>query len=157
MNLALSFNFLNRLLATTGDHLRSVLLLVVRLYWGWSFFNTGGKKLMHLEGTAAYFAELHLPAAKLNAFMAGTVECVGGLLLLLGLATRISCTGLIFTMLVAYATAEREALYAILSDTDKFTGAAPFLFLFAALIVFVFGPGKISLDTLFFKNTGSKA
>jgi putative oxidoreductase len=55
-------------------------------------------------------------------------------------------------MCVAYATADKEALHAIFTNPDKFLSADPFLFLFAALIVFVFGPGKISLDALLFKK-----
>ena len=63
---------------------------------------------------------------------------------------------LTFTMLVAYATADREALFWVVSDTDKFTGATPFLFLFAALLVLAFGPGRLSLDALFFKREAKK-
>jgi putative oxidoreductase len=59
---------------------------------------------------------------------------------------------LIGVMLVAYATAEREALHAIFSDTDKFVSATPFLFLLASVIVLAFGPGKLSLDYLFFRR-----
>jgi len=33
-------------------------------------------------------------------------------------------------------------------DTDNFFAAAPFLFLFAAVIVLAFGPGAFSLDYL---------
>jgi putative oxidoreductase len=62
---------------------------------------------------------------------------------------------LIFTMLVAYWTADREALQAITSDPDKFTGATPFLFLLAAVLVLAFGPGKLSLDALLGKNQGA--
>jgi putative oxidoreductase len=62
---------------------------------------------------------------------------------------------LIFCMFVAYGTAEKEALMAITSDPDKFTSAAPFLFLLAALIVLAFGPGKLSLDALLFKKPAS--
>jgi len=51
-------------------------------------------------------------------------------------------------MLVAYATADKEALLAITSDPDQFLGAAPFLFLLASLLVLAFGPGKLSLDHL---------
>ena len=69
-------------------------------------------------------------------------------LLLLGLGSRLASVPLIFTMLVAYATADQAALQAVFTDTDKFTGATPFLFLFACLIIFTFGPGKVSLDTL---------
>ena len=60
---------------------------------------------------------------------------------------------LIFTIIVAYATADREALMAITSDPDKFVSAAPFLFLLASVIVLAFGPGKFSLDAWFFRKT----
>ena len=50
-------------------------------------------------------------------------------------------------------SADKEALAAIFSDTDKFTGATPFLFLLACVIVFAFGPGKLSLDALFGKKS----
>jgi putative oxidoreductase len=148
MKLSSAFNSLESFLTKIGSALQAPFLLVIRLYWGWSFAQTGWGKLMNLERTTGYFASLGLPAPKLNALAAGGTECLGGILLLLGLFSRFASPALIFTMLVAYFTAEREALHAIATDPDKFTGAAPFLFLFVALIVFVFGPGKFSLDAL---------
>jgi putative oxidoreductase len=148
MKLSSAFSACSHAFAVVGDALQSFLLLAIRLYWGWSFFSTGKGKLLHLDRITTYFASLHLPAPKLNAILAGSTECFGGLLLLVGLASRMVCVPLIFTMLVAYATAEREALTSLFSEPDKFTGAAPFLFLFAAVIVFVFGPGRFSLDAL---------
>jgi putative oxidoreductase len=126
--------------------LQSPLLLVIRLYWGWSFAQTGWGKLMNLDRTAGFFASLGLPLPKLNAILAGATECGGGLLLALGLWTRPASVPLVFTMLVAYATADRDALAAIFRDPDQFTGAAPFLFLAAAVLVLAFGPGRLSAD-----------
>lgn len=146
MNLASVYTRLNRLLAASGQITQPLLLLVLRLYWGWSFFQTGKGKLLHLDRTTEFFASLHLPLPKLNALMAGSVECGGGLLLMLGLASRVATVPLIFTLLVAYATAERDSLFAFFSDPDKFTSATPFLFLLAVVIIFAFGPGKLSLD-----------
>ena len=137
--------------------LQSPLLLVIRLYWGWSFFATGKGKLLNLDRTANYFADLHIPMPKLNALMAGGTECFGGLLILVGFFSRLSSAALTGVLLVAYATADREALGAIFSDTDKFTSATPFLFLFARLVILAFGPGKFSVDHfLGGKNPGSK-
>ena len=152
MNLSASYAKLDHLLTTLGGWLQPVLLLVVRGWWGWSFFLTGKGKLMNLEKTTEFFTSLNLPLPKLNAILAGSTECAGGALLLLGLGSRLVSVPLIFTMLVAYVTADKEAVAAIFSDPDKFTGAAPFLFLFACVIVFAFGPGKISLDALLFKK-----
>jgi putative oxidoreductase len=142
-------------LDTAADFLQSPLLLGLRLYWGWQFAQTGWGKLTHLGRTAGYFESLDIPLPKINAIMAGGTECVGGVLLALGLFARPASVPLIFTMLVAYWTADREALNAIGSDPDKFVTAAPFLFLLASLIVLVFGPGKLSLDALLGKNQGA--
>lgn len=131
-------------------HLQSPLLLVIRLWWGWSFAQTGWGKLMNLDRTAGFFADLGIPLPKLNAVLAASTECLGGALLALGLLARPAAVPLAFTMLVAYGTAHREELGAIFRDPDQFTGAAPFAFLLAALIVLAFGPGKLSFDHLLF-------
>ena len=155
MSLSSSYGKLDRLLATIAGWLQCLFLLVVRLYWGWEFFQTGKGKLMNLDKTAAFFTELHLPMPKLNAIVAGSTECFGGLLLLVGLGSRLVSLPLMFTMIIAYVTADNEALHAIFSDPDKFTGATPFLFLLAVVIIFLFGPGKLSLDALLFRKTAA--
>ena len=128
--------------------LQSPLLLAIRLYWGWHFFETGKGKLMNLDKTAGFFQSLNIPMPHLNAVLAGSTECFGGLCLLLGLGSRIVTVPLIFTMIIAYVTAESDALHAVFSDPDKFVTATPFEFMLAAVIVLVFGPGKFSLDYL---------
>jgi putative oxidoreductase len=136
------------ILVRAAEKLQSPLLLAIRLYWGWSFFVTGKGKLFNLENTAEFFAGLGLPFPKLNAVLAGSTECFGGLLLLVGLCSRLISVPLAFTMLMAYITADREALLGIFSDPDKFLAADPFLFLLTALIILAFGPGVFSLDWL---------
>lgn len=128
--------------------LQSPFLLAVRLYWGFQFAQTGWGKLNHLSDTTEFFSSLGLPFPMLNATLAGATECFGGLFLLLGLGSRLVALPLIFTMIVAYATADKEAAAQIFSDPDKFVTATPFLFLLASVIVLVFGPGKLALDTL---------
>jgi putative oxidoreductase len=55
-------------------------------------------------------------------------------------------------MVVAYITTEKDALQALATgDLDPFLSAAPFLFLFASVVVLIFGPGRISLDHLLAK------
>jgi len=147
---------LDGMLTTLGSRMQPVVLLVIRGWWGWSFFLTGKGKLMNLERTTAFFTELNLPLPKINAIMAGSTECVGGLLLLVGLGSRLVSVPLIFTMLVAYGTAHREELGKIFSEPEKFTEAAPFLFLLASVIVFSFGPGRLSLDALLGKKPAGK-
>ena len=156
MQILSGYQKLDGLLATLGAWVQPVFLLVIRLYWGWSFFLTGKGKLLNLEKTTAFFTELNLPLPKLKALAAGSVECVGGLLLMVGLGSRLVSGALMFTMGVAYATAHREELGKVFSDTDKFTEAAPFLFLLASVIVFAFGPGRISVDALLEKKPAAE-
>ena len=135
-------------LAGILDYLRSPLLLAMRLYWGWQFFLTGKGKLMNLDRVAAFFSDLGIPLPKLNAILAGSTELFGGLLLLLGLASRLVTIPLAITMTVAYLAADRDAVKGIFSDPDKFVTADPFLFLLTAVIVMAFGPGLFSIDRL---------
>jgi len=141
---------------STVSKLQSVFLLVIRLYWGWQFFLTGKGKLMHLDRTAGFFADLHIPMPKLNAMLAGSTECFGGLLLLLGLGSRIITVPLAFCMFVAYWTADHDKIVGIFNDPDAFVTATPFLFLMTVLIVLLFGPGAFSLDALIKKFRGGK-
>ena len=140
---------------SAASFLQSPVLLIIRLYWGFQFMQTGWGKLTHLARVSGYFASLGIPAPHLNAALAGTTETVGGLLLLLGLFARVACLPLTFVLCIAYATAERAALSAIFTDPDKFTAATPFLFLFAVLVVLAFGPGRLSLDA-FRTRAGAK-
>jgi putative oxidoreductase len=136
------------LLIKAGTLFQSLLLLVIRLYWGWQFFLTGRGKLMNLGRTTEFFQSLHIPLPAFNALLAGTTECAGGLLLVAGFGARLAAVPLVFVTIVAYLTAESDKLKQIFSDPDKFVTADPFLFMLAALIVFAFGPGQFSLDWL---------
>lgn len=141
-----SYHTAQQLLAKFASFLPDPLLLAIRLYWGWQFFQTGKGKLMNLDNTTSFFIELGLPFPKLNAILAGSTECFGGLLLLIGLASRLTTVPLMFTMVVAYLTADRDKVTGLFEDPDAFVTAAPFLFLLASLIVFTFGPGRFSVD-----------
>src|SRR5277367_1303768 len=136
--------------------LQSPLLLAMRLYWGWQFFVTGKGKLMNLDKVTGFFQSLNIPHPHLNAIMAGCTECFGGLFLLLGLGSRVLTIPLIFTMCIAYLTADPDRVKAIFSDPDKFVTADEFLFMLTAIIVLVFGPGKFSLDWLIGKQLSKK-
>jgi putative oxidoreductase len=140
-------------LVAVASRFQSLFLLVVRLYWGWQFFLDGKGKLLNLQKVTDYFGhDLHIPFPQFNACLASGTECIGGLLLLAGLGSRLVALPLAFTMIMAYLTAEKEALHHIFSNPDKFVTADPFLYLLASLIILVFGPGVFSLDWLFFKS-----
>ena len=113
------------------SNMQSVLLLAVRLYWGWQFFQTGLGKLRNIDKIVDFFTSLNIPYPAFNAHFVGTLECVGGLLLMFGLGSRLISLPLTVNMLVAYITADREALHSFFSDPGKFYAADPYTFLFA--------------------------
>jgi len=126
------------------------LLLFVRVYWGWEFAEDGWGKIHNLGKVTDYFASLNLPMPGQTALFVSVVELVGGVLLILGLLSRL--TGLVLTvnMIVAFLSVEgdRAALFSVFTDPDKFSAATPYGFLFASLVILIFGPGKFSLDWL---------
>src|SRR5580693_4347490 len=94
-----------RLLIRAASSLQSPFLLVVRLYWGWQFLQTGWGKLNDIPKVTAFFTNLGIPAPALNAWFVAGLEFGGGALLILGLASRFIAKPLVIDMIVAYATA----------------------------------------------------
>lgn len=137
-----------KLLGQVAGRLQSPFLLAIRLYWGWQFAQSGWGKLHRLDQVTDFFASLNIPMPHANAIMVSNLEFFGGILLILGLVSRL--TGLVLTgnMVVAYITADREALASVFSDPGKFYAADPYTFLFASVLVLIFGAGFFSLDTL---------
>jgi putative oxidoreductase len=129
-------------------YLQSPFLLFVRGYWGWQLAQSGWGKLHNLSNVTDFFTSLNLPFPAQTAVAISSLEFFGGIFLVLGLLSRTTALVLTVNMFMAYVTADREALLSIFSDPDKFSAAAPFTFLVASLIVLLFGPGKLALDTL---------
>jgi putative oxidoreductase len=129
-----------------ASYLQSPFLLAVRLYWGWQFAQSGWGRLHHLDQATAFFASLNIPFPAATVVFISSLELVGGILLIVGLASRLTGLLLVCDMAVAYWTAEREALSSIFSDPGKFYGADPYTFLFAAAMVLIFGAGLFSVD-----------
>jgi putative oxidoreductase len=146
-----------RLFDKLTNYFQSPFLLAVRLYWGWQFAQSGWGKLHNLSQVADFFASLNIPFPHANAVLVSNLEFFGGILLIVGLATKF--TGLVLTgnMLVAYVTADREALSSIFSDPGKFYVADPYTFLFASLIVLIFGAGLFSVDAVINKLAAERA
>lgn len=141
----------------TANYLQSPLLLLIRLYWGWQFYDTGWGKLSHLSQAVENFGNMGAPAPHFTAPFIATLETVGGILLILGLASRLIALPMTINMIMAYVIADREALGSIISEPDKFYNATPFTFLMASLLVLAFGPGLFSLDALIKWYRGKQA
>jgi putative oxidoreductase len=118
--------------------------LVVRLTLGVVFATNGWGKLHNLDQITEFFASLNIPAPGAQAAMVSTIEFTGGLLLILGLGTRIAASLLIGVMTVAIYTAKLPELHGVvdLANTIEWTYLAMFVWLAVS------GAGKASLDHL---------
>jgi putative oxidoreductase len=139
------------------SYLQSPFLLAVRLYWGWQFAQTGWGKLHNIARITGFFRSLNIPFPAFNAHFVSGLEFFGGLLLILGLASRLIGFLLAGNMFVAYWTADHAALVSVFSNPGKFYAADPYTFLFASLMVLIFGAGVFSLDALIVKRLREEA
>jgi putative oxidoreductase len=137
---------LYRLLIALASSLQSPFLLFVRLYWGWQLAQSGWGKLHNIEKVTEFFMSLGLPAPGFTAHFIASLELVGGILLILGLAARLIAVALTINMIMAYIIADHDALVSIFSNPDKFYAAAPYTFLIASVVILIFGPGLFSAD-----------
>jgi putative oxidoreductase len=139
---------LYRLMVRIANSFQSPFLLLIRVYWGWLFLQSGIGKFGHIDKVVSFFTDLGIPAPTLNAYFNASLETVGGILLIVGLASRLISVPLLINMIVAYITADREAFTSFFSESGKFFAADPFPFLLVSLLILIFGPGKFSVDTL---------
>jgi len=124
--------------------------LLTRLVVGQTFYQTGAGKLGNIEGVTGFFEGLGIPFPALNAAFVSRVEYYGGILLILGLATRIASIFLASTMVVALLTADRKSLLTALSGSGDvgLTDVAPVVLLLFLIWLILCGPGVVSLDAL---------
>lgn len=122
--------------------------LLTRLVIGQAFYQAGAGKLSNPEGVAAFFGGLGIPFPELNAAFVSRVEYWGGLLLIVGLATRVAALLLSSTMVVALMTADREGFLEALrgSGDSGLTDVDPVVLLLFLIWLVIQGPGVVSLD-----------
>jgi putative oxidoreductase len=124
--------------------------LLTRLVIGYAFFQAGGGKLANMERTVGFFTDLGIPFPAANAAFIGRLEFYGGMLLIVGLGTRIVASLLGSTMVVALMTADNEAFLNALKGIgdDGLTDVVPVVYGLFLLWLILFGPGLASLDAL---------
>ncbi|SPE24452.1 DoxX [Candidatus Sulfotelmatomonas gaucii] len=132
------------------NRLQSPLLLAIRLYWGWQFAQDGWGKLTHLARVTNFFDSLNLPAPGATATLVASVEFFGGILLVLGLASRLISLVLFVNMTMAYLSVpdDRVNFSHMFSNPSDFYNATPYTYWFTALLILILGPGLFSIDTL---------
>jgi putative oxidoreductase len=120
----------------------SVIVLIGRVLLSIIFVISGFGKLTDISGTAAYFAMYHLPAAGVVAVIAGLIELLGGLAILIGFQTRIAAWVLaIFSVATALIAHTNWADMMELINFQKNLAMAG-----GFLLLAVYGPGALSVD-----------
>lgn len=126
-------------------------VLLARISMGSIFILSGWGKLHNLPKVTEFFTELGIPFPGFNAGLVGFTEFGCGILILIGLLTRLASIPLIVTMTVAILTAKRSDITSI---TDVL-GFEEFVYIVIFIWFIVSGAGRISLDT-FISNRCSK-
>lgn len=115
---------------------------VARIVTGWVFLWTGWGKLTHLPLVTQNFEGWGLPAPGVLAPLASGIEFFGGLLLLVGLLTRISAGALGVVMIVAIAFVQWPEVDSLLT----LVGLEEVMYLALFLWLAIAGAGRLSAD-----------
>ena len=137
-------------LRAVGDKLRFLGPTLGRLTVGIVFMGTGWGKLHTLDKVTQFFTDLGIPMPGFNARLTACTEFFGGLLMLLGLGTRLVALPMAFTMVIAIITAKKD-------DIDGFTslfGFEEWSYLVFFVWLAVAGARPLSLDALIARVRG---
>ena len=122
--------------------MNSVIVLIGRILLAAIFILAGFGKLTDISGTAAYFAMYNLPGGAASAVVAGLIELLGGLAILVGFQTRIAgwvmAVFSVATALIAHTG--WSDMMQLIHFQKNLAMAGGFLFLMLN------GPGRWSLD-----------
>lgn len=156
-------SFITRLLITEPARLSAIFYwlppLFARIVVGWVFMWSGWTKLHNLypsgdfPGMIANFASWGIPFPEIMTPFVSGVEFVGGLLLLLGLFTRIAATPLVVVMVVATIAAK----WAQVDSLETLLGFEELAYMALFGWLAVAGPGPVSLDYLLTGRAGMGA
>jgi putative oxidoreductase len=136
-----------------GDQLSFLGPALARLTVGVVFIGTGWGKLHSLPQVTEFFASLHIPAPAFQARLAASTEFFGGILVLVGLGTRLVSLPLAFTMVVAILTAKR----ADIDGVSALLGLEEWSYLVMFLWLALAGAGALSLDALLARLRGRRS
>lgn len=121
-------------------------LLLLRLVMGVAFVLHGTSKIQHPFDWMG-------PNATMPAILQGLAalsEFGGGLALIAGLLTRLASLGITSVMVVALATVHLPMGHPFVGQPGGPSFELPAIYLACAIMFFILGPGKFSLDALVF-------
>lgn len=126
-----------------------VAVTVLRVLAGLTFIAVSAEKFLARQETAAVFATFGLPGSPLLVSLVGTLELVGGLMLVLGVGTRLAALALAANMVGAILTA------GLTVGGPIHLGLAPALLIATGVLVWA-GPGALALDNRLADDSGAR-
>jgi putative oxidoreductase len=123
-------------------HLEWLGPLFARIVTGWVFLWTGWGKITHLPLVIQNFEGWGIPAPAILAPVASGIEFFGGILLLVGLLTRLSAGALGVVMIVAVASVQWPEVDSFLT----LVGLEEVMYLALFLWLAIAGAGRVSID-----------
>lgn len=151
MNFTATIQTIRNRLSGLARRLTFLAPALIRLTVGVVFVQTGWAHLTHLEETIAAFRDdFGVPMPELNARLASATELFGGILLLVGLGTRLAALPMAFTMLVAIVTAKGAEI----DGVATLLGFQEWSYMVMFLVLAIIGPGALSLDALVARKLG---
>jgi len=123
-------------------------LTVVRISMGLIFAFHGYQKFAGgIAGVSAFFAKLSIPLPGLMAPFVALLELLGGILLVLGLATRWIGLLLALEMIVTAFWVQVPTRGWNASDLDR-------ILLASGILLFLAGPGRLAVDEFWLEKEG---
>ena len=121
--------------------------VLVRVLVGGVFLSEGIQKFLYPAALGAgRFAKIGIPAPEVMGPFVGVVEIVCGLLLLVGLITRLAAVPLIIDMIVAIATTKVPMLLEKGFWAMAHEARTDWCMLLGCVFLFIVGSGPLSLD-----------
>ncbi len=139
---------LNKALYHVAERSPDFALLFMRLVLAYGFLGPAVMKWKNMEAIGDWFQSLGYPFPYLNAYIAGTVEMSGVILLVLGLGIRYISLLLIFVMFVAITTVHLSNGF----EAGNNGFEIPLYYAVMLYVLFAYGAGKYSLSRIFCKQ-----
>jgi putative oxidoreductase len=121
--------------------------VLIRVMVGWVFLSEGIQKFLFPDALGVgRFVKIGIPAPQFFAPFVGTVEVICGVLLIVGLVTRLASIPLLIDILVAIATTKipmlpRSGFWSMMHEART-----DFCMLTGLIFLLIVGSGTLSLD-----------
>ncbi|WP_143310113.1 HvfX family Cu-binding RiPP maturation protein [Chitinophaga vietnamensis] len=122
--------------------LKDLPLLLMRLVLAYGFYHPAMMKWKDMHAIGDWFAQMHIPLPYVNAYVVGTTEALGVVLLTLGLWVRYITLPLIFSMVVAIITVH----WANGFEAGDNGFEIPLYYILMLFTLLVYGAGRVSID-----------